>query len=156
MTMEAPSAQLLAEIMGYDHPKLVRRLQEKLRIQKREEALDLFDDTKRFFFLCGTVPHSLAPPERIDECWRQFILYTQDYAEFCQSFFGRFIQHRPKGPDEVTESDRRIIDMTLVAAHEVFGERLSGNWTFRRRKGVADPCEKCEGSTNCQEPKCKD
>src|SRR5262245_60588326 len=91
-------------LLDYQHPGLIRRLQEKLRLN-REDAILLFEDTKRFLFLCGTVAGPLAPSEPIDECWHHFILFTQDYAEFCQRFFGRFVHHVPKGPDEIAMSD---------------------------------------------------
>jgi hypothetical protein len=34
----------------------------------------------------------------VDEVWHAFILFTKDYAAFCQDVFGRFIHHAPNWP----------------------------------------------------------
>jgi hypothetical protein len=32
---------------------------------------------------------------RIDEVWHQFIIFTREYIDFCQQFFGKYFQHSP-------------------------------------------------------------
>ncbi|MBI1859496.1 MAG: hypothetical protein HYR96_01085 [Deltaproteobacteria bacterium] len=39
----------------------------------------------------------------IDNMWHNFILYTQDYTEFCHSYFGEYLHHQP--------------DMALIQTH---------------------------------------
>jgi hypothetical protein len=73
-------------IFAYEHPALVDRLQEKLGLSQ-EQAEELFTDTKRFLFICGTKDGAFGPPEMIDECWHAFILFTKEYADFCNRFF---------------------------------------------------------------------
>lgn len=34
----------------------------------------------------------------VDEVWHAFILFTKDYAVFCEDVFGRFIHHAPNWP----------------------------------------------------------
>lgn len=151
MPTESDNKERILEVVSYQHNRLVQRVQAKLEITENE-ASSLFDDTKRFLFLCGEISSPLAPPERIDECWHQFILYTEDYAQFCHKFFGHFIHHRPKGPDEVEQSDGKIIRDTVQAATEFFGNNLSSNWSYR---GGNASCDKCEPSTACQPVKCE-
>ena len=136
---------LLESVMSYQHLALVARLQDKLNLPK-ELALELFEDMKRFLFLCGVSEEPLAPPEFIDEAWHNFILFTKDYAKFCQEKFGKFIHHLPVGPEDVASRDGSLIRRTHTLAHKVFvGENLSTNWSYGSG-------EKCSGSTNCQTP----
>jgi hypothetical protein len=132
----------LTEVLAYQHPGLIRRLREKSDLSEDLAAL-LFEDTKRFLYLCGTVAGPLAPSEPIDECWHQFLLFTQDYAEFCARFFGQFIHHVPKAPEEVAASDGSAIRNTRRAAREFFGE-LSANWSCTE----ANCNEQCSPSTS--------
>lgn len=38
----------------------------------------------------------VAMPSRVvDDLWHEFILFTRDYANFCQLAFGRFLHHTP-------------------------------------------------------------
>ncbi|WP_214110362.1 hypothetical protein [Acrocarpospora catenulata] len=37
----------------------------------------------------------LAPSERVDIGWHTFLMYTRDYAAFCQTVAGRIIHHQP-------------------------------------------------------------
>lgn len=57
---------LLEQVLGYEHPGLVNRFQEKLGLSQLE-AIQLFDDVKRFLFLYDVTKESLPPPKAIDE-----------------------------------------------------------------------------------------
>ena len=138
---------LLRDVLHYEHPALIERLRQELEISM-VEADQLFADTKKFLVLCGTADERLAPSPRIDECWHRFLLFTRDYAEFCQRFFGRFIHHQPKTSDETAGSDGSPIRMTLERAREAFGDALSANWAYRGATCLSD-CTRCSGSTNC-------
>jgi hypothetical protein len=50
---------------------------------------------KSFLYDCHRSDVPLSPSERVDEGWHNFILFTKDYADFCQSNFGHFIHHTP-------------------------------------------------------------
>src|SRR5438105_4113147 len=60
------SDPFLQQFLEYQHPHLVRRLQEKLNLPAAE-AIVLFEDTKRFLYLCGTRTGPFVPPPRIDQ-----------------------------------------------------------------------------------------
>lgn len=138
--------ELLAKVMSYQHGPLIERMQGTLDL-KEEEAKKLFDDTKRFLFLCGTIEDtSFAPTKMIDECWHTFLLYTQDYGPFCTKFFGDFIHHCPLTPAEMATSDGSMVKRTLATANAVYGERnLSENWEYR---GHSASCgQKCSGTS---------
>ena len=138
----------LMDVMNYKHDGLIERLQKVLHLDEKT-ALELFNDTKRFLFICGTRKGSFGPPELIDECWHNFILFTEDYEEFCHNFFGKFIHHRPKRKAEIAKGDGTPARNTLKALSEIFGETHSKNWIYPQQNFTD-----CGGSTNCQDPPC--
>jgi hypothetical protein len=112
---------LLERIMAYQNEALVHRLIEKGGFSE-SDARGIFDDTKRFLFLCGGVESDgpLAPPELVDEGWHAFLLFTEDYAKFCQQFFGKFIHHRPRRPEDIP-GDGSVMRRTMAQVERVFG-----------------------------------
>lgn len=144
---EAPTAEqqsLLDRVMGYHHEPLVRRLEQK-EGWSRQEAEAVFMEMKRFLYLCGTKKGPFAPTERIDAAWHHFILFTLDYMNFSQKFFGRYIHHQPR--IEGDPPDATIVPRTLAAARETFGV-LSPNWDFRVKK----QCQNCDADPGPGEP----
>ena len=43
---------------------------------------------------------------RVDEVWHQFILFTRQYADFCQDTLGNFLHHNPKTSHTPVHEDR--------------------------------------------------
>jgi hypothetical protein len=63
--------------------------------------------------------------------WHEFILFTEDYSEFCQTFFGRYIHHlpnvfenRPMPRDEEVREIRRL----LPYIYDHLGEETMRIW----------------------------
>jgi hypothetical protein len=62
----------------------------------REFAARIVDQTLAFLRACGEpAAGPLAPSELVDIGWHTFILYTTEYAEFCQRVVGHFVHHLP-------------------------------------------------------------
>ena len=59
-------AGMLASVMAYEHPELVQRFKRKLELDD-VDAEQLFDDTKRYLYLCAVADKPLAPPAIIDQ-----------------------------------------------------------------------------------------
>jgi len=71
------------------------------------EAELIMDDGLAFLRDCAVNPEQrLSPSPRADLGWHTFILFTKDYAEFCQRIAGRFIHHVPTG-DNATDCDSK-------------------------------------------------
>ena len=151
----------LATVMGFMFPDLIDRMVEKYGWTKTEAEL-VFEDTKRFLYLCGTGTQVVAPSPKIDEVWHNFILYTEDYLAFCKTQFGRFIHHRPRRKSDAP-SKRDLVHETLSLAQATFGH-LSTAWNYVAKDGTIieansigtisnapEDCQQCEGSTNCQD-----
>jgi hypothetical protein len=140
----------LEQVMDYPLPPLIERFQQKLGLSQ-DAAMQLFDDTKRFLYLCGISDKPIAPNETLDFGWHQFLLFSEEYADFCQKNFGRFIHHRPTrldNPPPKGEMSRRAVDL----AKTVFGENLSSNWHYPLLGNYTDPCaESCGCSAACND-----
>ena len=150
------SGSLLERVMAYQNPAVPHRFREKLGLDENQASL-LFEDTKRFLYLCGSKRKGdpiLAPPDGVDAGWHEFLLFTEDYAQFCFEHFGRFIHHRPRRPED-PKGDGQILRDTRALAIATF-VTLSHNW--RMDAASCDECNvncsyACGGlSTNCQDP----
>ena len=142
------------EVLSYEQPQLIRKLQDKEGFAE-EEAKDLFQDTLRFLYICGTGNGGHVPSARIDLAWHYFVLFTKDYRNFCNRFFGRFIDHQPGHQAETKAQTLQEIKNTLAQARSVFGEGLSPNWSYAAAD-CEEPSPECSGgTTNCQAaPQC--
>lgn len=79
--------------------RLVNRI---VKDEEIEPALSerIMDQALGFLRLCAERPgNGYSPSEAVDTGWHTFVLYTREYAEFCQRIAGRFIHHAPN--DEV-------------------------------------------------------
>lgn len=139
----------LNRVMAYTHSGLVERLQDKLGITEGQ-AIDLFDDMKRFLYLCAVTPGPLAPSPAIDEAWHHFVLHTADYQSFCHRYFGRFIHHTPHTRAQRASIDDSAFLRMRSAGIAAFGTALSSNWDSN-----AGICKSCKNPEPCSNG-CKD
>ena len=133
--------------LDYSNLDLVERIQKKLELPADQAEL-LFKDLIKFLSLCAfrlddnRAP--LVPPKKIDEAWHHFLLFTQEYEVFCETFFGAFVHHQPS-TSKTPLRGNRIAD-TINLAKLIYGE-LSENWSTTWLTDVAS----CGGgTTNCQ------
>lgn len=136
----------MEEILNYKNEPVVRRFQKDFP-QKADRAQDIFEDLMRFFW--GTKIHhnekTRSPSDKdldfffimdddmreIDHMWHIFLLYTKDYQEFCQKYFGEFLHHQPdlvplfeqKG-FEFEQNLERFLNYNL----QLFGEEVLSRW----------------------------
>ena len=112
--MAVATQEMMAEKVAVQAPALTNKhlISEQLwtrlvnRIVKDESvepamAERIVDQALGFLLLCATKEgnQSYSPSEMVDTGWHTFILYTREYAEFCQRIASRFIHHSPT--DEV-------------------------------------------------------
>lgn len=87
-----------SHIRGYMFP---RGLFEKLT--KLHPTLDVKQQQmvaralRQFFlaYLKSGCKRVAMPSQVVDDLWHEFILFTRDYADFCQRAFGQFLHHTP-------------------------------------------------------------
>jgi hypothetical protein len=109
--------------LSYEAPFLIEKLLKDHIVETAEEAEALFREVKRYIVLTRFdrtkiwAMHSL----RIDEIWHQFILFTKEYGEFCQRFFGNYVHHAPSNAPK-SEEEKAIEIATLSMFRERYGQ----------------------------------
>lgn len=127
----------LTEVLAYCNSAVVERYQKDFGISAAEAAL-LFLDVKRFLWLAA-IEGVVAPSPKIDDGWHTFIIFTVDYQDFCERYFGRFMHHRPHRPTDKPDGGKAVRS-TIDAVNIHFGgfKVLSNNWRFPWMKGAED------------------
>ncbi len=153
------SKNLLLQVMNYSNESVVKRISKEVNCTY-QEASEIFEDTKRFLYLCGVYGGGFAPALKIDDGWHAFILHTKDYLDFCINFFERFIHHYPNGDNYDKEKGLKEIEHTLEVARLVFGQ-LSSNWNYSKNKQsillevdlrCSDTgCNSCSDTSSCRD-----
>ena len=85
----------LRVIEDYDLWFIVERVREKgtLSAQRADQALTEF---RKYMALIALGNKELGMHSAdVDEIWHNFILFTREYAEFCERICGEMIHHRP-------------------------------------------------------------
>ncbi|MEV0830927.1 glycine-rich domain-containing protein [Nonomuraea rubra] len=102
--------RLTARIAG-DHPA------------HAHQAELIMEQALAFLATCAANPTAgLGPSDTVDIGWHTFLMYTREYAEFCQRVAGRFIHHQPD--DEIGESGTGGSLAVTMAAMEAAGYRV--------------------------------
>jgi len=86
------------ELLSYEVPSYIKQ---KFWKEKRSDLtsvqVDLvFDTLLEYLMLASKEKEGLYLSSFIlDEAWHTFILFTKDYATFCNDYVGKFIHHMP-------------------------------------------------------------
>lgn len=136
----------LENLLAYRHPGAIRTY---MRTYGVDECIaqQLFIDMLKYLWVSSKhrADQELAPHEPslqfsfvmhqemrdIDNMWHGFILYTKDYTEFCDRFFGAYLHHSPDvaegvGPtqDEFAEEMAKY----LSYVYDNLGEQCMRQW----------------------------
>ncbi|WP_028568960.1 glycine-rich domain-containing protein [Salinispora tropica] len=60
----------------------------------------ILDQALAFLGAAAVTTEPIGPSDLVDIGWHTFILYTRDYAAFCDRIAGRFIHHNPEDGSE--------------------------------------------------------
>lgn len=143
----------LALVLAFQFDPLVYRMVDKYKWNEAESR-ECFEDLKKFLYMAVMADKPVAPTEKLDEMWHNFILYTMDYDEFCRTRLGIFVHHRPRRRDD-PKSTRNMRQETLDFAGELFSA-LPTNFQythaemFKASNDCVNSCSHSAPSTNCQ------
>jgi hypothetical protein len=119
----------LQELLQYSNPDIISRFTDLFDIPE-QEAEDIFNETKKFLYISSTsgvfIPDELLI---IDEMWHNFILFTKEYQQFCQLYFGTYLHHIP-ATRAAKQLHREDMATDLTAARKAFGEKLAVMMSF--------------------------
>jgi len=146
--------------LAYRNDAVIERIAQDNNLTQ-EQAESIFMDTLRFLWVASVADGPVSPTKAIDKGWHAFILFTRDYAHYCEQHLGQMIHHQPHTAAikskagykrRCTETRTRTFDV----ARREFGASLSANWNFGVRNDVCstDCCdeggvEDCEGCAAC-------
>lgn len=127
----------LADVLAYHHPGVIRRYAKEQQVS-REEAEEVFRETLKWLYLCAAGIRedfgcAMTPDiAKLDEMWHTFLMFTQDYAEFCDRYFGFFVHHHPTDDEEDAPLDKAFMEEQLVRQFtlvcDVLGEATLQAW----------------------------
>lgn len=125
--------QSSVEALAYKAPFLIEKLLKDRIVDTADEAETLFTEVKRFLVLVQADRSKIWDMYslRVDGVWHQFILFTRQYMEFCQRFFGGYMPHVPSNAPEVGPRDpaktASFADFEQ-RYRELFGAPVSDAW----------------------------
>lgn len=117
-----------SRVLKYRNPDVVRRFAEDYQVSLKD-AREIFTEMLRWLWLTverrkevdNGAKHFSIPlfneALAVDLMWHTFLLYTEDYADFCQKYFGFFIHHRPRSRRERNQW-QKFIQANPKAAHK--------------------------------------
>lgn len=142
----------LEKVLEYKNEAVVDRYEDKLGLS-RKDAEQLFVDTLTFLWLSSTAG-AIAPPPRVDDGWHEFLMFTEDYAAFCQKYFGQMIHHCPRRRNDPPDNGESV-QRTVASLREYAQREPEGNWDFTKQSFISkerkEPaCSRCGSAPSCQ------
>jgi len=135
-----------AKALSYENEEIVASFRRTYGVSL-EEARELFEETKKWLWLCGTRPRSMrltvfGPMKLLDEMWHTFILFTREYTEYCMENFGFYVHHAPTtiaeaeqyrqrataSPEETQAQLREERRAMMLLLHDEFGAETLKRW----------------------------
>jgi hypothetical protein len=127
----------LDDVLAYHNKGVIRRYC-KEHDATQQEAEEVFRETLKWLYLChkavaGGFACAITPElEKVDWMWHTFLLFTLDYAEFCDRYFGTFIHHIPTEDEDEAEVEEETLRAQLThqfdLVYEVLGEETLTAW----------------------------
>lgn len=136
----------LKHLLEYKNPAVLKLYNQNYPNNKLS-AEDAFRETLKYLWLASK--HTLDKknhtnqiyiPQRcamlrsmreIDEMWHEFILFTKDYTDFCQRYFGEYMHHLPNIFDNMPisqEEQDTEISQLLPYIYDHLGEDTMRIW----------------------------
>lgn len=132
----------LTSILAYQDEDIISRFTDLLAVDE-PEALDIFQETKKFLYLSQR--HPVFIPDDlliIDEMWHNFILFTPAYHAFCQMHFQKYLHHLPatkaekaqqarlraQDPEQVKQLHLTKMEALIGATYDHLGEETVCKW----------------------------
>ena len=124
-------------VLRFEAPYLIEKLVKDRVVDTAAEGEALFAEAKKFLIL-SFVDRDVSwnmYSTRVDEAWHQFVLFTSQYVEFCQRYFGAYLHHNPSNAPEAP--GRPVLKPSTFEGFRAryesfFGEPLSDVWLDER------------------------
>jgi hypothetical protein len=122
-----------APVLNFKAPYLIEKLVKDRIVDTADEGEALFAEAKKFLILSyvdSDVSWNMYSA-RVDEAWHQFVLFTNQYVDFCHRYFGEYLHHNPSNAPEApgrSELKPSTFEGFRVRYESFFGEPLPDVW----------------------------
>jgi hypothetical protein len=93
----------------------------------------------------------------IDELWHTFVIFTREYAQFCQAVAGQFLHHVPEVEGKASPATLDHYLAFLADYERVYGEPPApAYWPNPKQSGIRAEaaCRGCAGCNGCTGQSC--
>lgn len=119
--MRLPELQALE---SFEEPEVILKFARDFKIPVSDSKI-LFKETMKMLWLMVKHTQDVEKPgdisvprtfvlqksmEPLDKMWHEFILFTREYHEFCDRFFGEYIHHIPCSEKEFQAFQQRKVE----------------------------------------------
>lgn len=123
---------LFDKISTFDFGKVVDKYAKDHKVSS-DTAHEILLELKRLLTLCVLHPENgYATGGSVDEMWHTFILFTKDYARFCQDTAGTFVHHSPELVSDELEAQK-------ISAEKIVDKAKLLEADYRKYFGFAPP-----------------
>jgi hypothetical protein len=148
MDVSTHPAEQVARAMAFPMTAVVARYAKERELPDavaREHEREL----KRYLALCALHPskeYGMKGP--VDDLWHTFLVFTHEYAGFCETVAGRFLHHVPAEPDtrDVSRGRYQLMLQDYEATYEeappvhVWPRETASSCTGNCSSGGGDSC----------------
>ena len=136
----------LDDVVAYENRPVVKRFQKDFP-NKADRAEAIFKDLMRFFWASKKHDQDqTSNPDdpsfdfifimdeemrEIDQMWHVFLLYTNDYMDFCQKYFGVYLHHLPDIVETLPDNPapfEKNLEKFLSYVYDNLGEDTVERW----------------------------
>lgn len=126
--------------LSFEAPYLIEKLVKDRVVASEAEGEALFTEVKRYFLLSRSDRSRIWEMYslRIDEVWHQFVLFTLQYIDFCNRYYGAYLSHSPSNAPESPKMNPGLttpvatFDQFRDYYEQLFGEELPDCWYDER------------------------
>jgi len=135
----------LSKLLNYKNAHVLARYRKDFP-ENRLTAEEALTDLLKYFWLsqkhkqdCHNNPHDESlkftcsmhyEMKEMDDMWHTFLLFTKDYQDFCQIYFGEYLHHVPETNNKLPELQRFEMDFRgyLSYIYDHLGEETVKRW----------------------------
>ncbi|MDP3561776.1 MAG: hypothetical protein Q8R83_06340 [Legionellaceae bacterium] len=128
------------KLQQYENMAVVKRYAKTFN-KDLEFSKEVFNQLLKWFYISRKCCIEKLPARitsdinEIDNMWHTFLLFTKDYAAFCEYYFKDFIHHTPLSEDDHidTEKLKKELKRQLGIINQEFGIETVCSW-YKERK----------------------
>lgn len=118
-------------IDDFDYSNVVKKVQEEFGVTLTDRYLEEgINNLKRYYVVALLDPTNRhAVSAYVDPFWHVHVLFTREYADFCESIYGQFVHHTPliREDKKMVSHVRDLYNYTVDVYEDIFYE-VDKNW----------------------------